>query len=228
MKETAIRELLLAMRDDAYKEFNSKLLPGIDKKTIIGIRVPKLRELAKNLKKEEGMTDFFELLPHQYLEENILHGLLLSEQTDYPGLIKEVERFLPFVDNWQVCDLLSPKIFKKQRKCLKEEALAWMKSAHPYTVRFGIKMLMDHYLDSDFEEAFLSEVGSVKSEEYYVNMMVAWYFATALAKQWDAALPYIKERRLSLWLHRKSIQKAVESRRISSERKDLLRSLRPY
>jgi len=169
---------------------------------------------------------FLEALPHFYFEENQLHAFLLSEMKDFAACLKAVERFLPYIDNWATCDQLSPKVFRKHRQELRDAVWRWIDSGQTYAVRFGIKMLMDHFLDGDFEPVYLEMTASVRSEEYYVRMMVAWYFATALAKQYDAALPYIENRRLDPWTHNKTIQKAVESYRIRPEQKEYLRGLK--
>lgn len=221
-----IREALFAAQDLSYKEFHGKLMPTVDPELIIGVRTPQLRALAKNLKKEPEITAFLTDLPHQYYEENNLHGFLIEQIGDFTQCIVEVNRFLPFVDNWATCDMMSPKCFKKHRKELLKEIETWLACAHTYTVRFGVGMLMTHYLDEDFDPSYLEMVAAIRSEEYYIRMMVAWYFATALAKQYDSALPYLEENRLGIWEHNKTIQKAVESSRISGEIKQYLRTLK--
>lgn len=218
-----IQKELFALQDLKYKEFHSKLMPNIDSDLIIGVRTPDLRNFAKNLTDYE---DFLKALPHKYYEENNLHGFLISQIKDFDRVIEELNRFLPYVDNWATCDMLRPKVFKKSTDKLISEILKWLKSDKTYTIRFGIEMLMCYYLDGEFKEEYLEWVSLVKSEEYYVNMMIAWYFATALAKQWDKTIPYITEKRLSEWVHKKTIQKAKESFRITKEQKEFLKNER--
>lgn len=225
-----IREDLLNMQDQNNAAFQAKLTPGIERELFLGIRVPLLRIYAKQLAKDPERapecSHFLAELPHKYFDENMLHALLVSQMKNYSECLCELEHFLPFVDNWAVCDILSPAVFKKQRQALLEEIPAWIASPHPYMCRFGIEMLMSHFLDADFDPRYLELPAAVRSSEYYVNMMIAWYFATALAKQWDASLPYIQEQRLDRWVHNKTIQKAIESRRITDEQKSLLRSMK--
>lgn len=227
MADSRIQEALFEMQDIAYREFHSKLIPNIEPARIIGVRTPALRKYAKQLGKTAEAAAFLEELPHYYYEENNLHGFLLEQIKDYDECIAAWNRFLPYVDNWATCDMPSPKVFQKHLPELLAQLRQWMDSGETYTVRFAIGMLMRHYLEGEtFSPEYLQWVASVRSEEYYVNMMVAWYFATALAKQWEAAFPYIGERRLSQWCHNKSIQKAVESSRITAEQKNALRKLR--
>lgn len=221
-----IREELFRLQDTAYRDFQSKIMPTVDAKTAVGVRTPELRRLAKQLAKREDVGLFLDNLPHAYFDENQLHAFIVSELRDYEACLREVERFLPYVDNWATCDQMSPKVFKKHRAELLDPIRRWIASDATYTVRFGVGMLMEHYLDDDFDPAYLDMVAAVESEEYYVRMMVAWYFATALAKQYDATIPYLEERRLEPWTHNKAIQKAIESRRISPEQKDYLRGLK--
>lgn len=221
-----ILEQLYALQDKKYAQFQSKLTPTIPPEKIIGVRVPELRKLAKSILREQGNAEFLLQLPHEYYDENILHSLLLSEMKDYETCVSYVDRFLPYVDNWAVCDLLSPKIFAKNKETLMGKIREWSASAQPYTCRFGMEMLMTHFLDADFRPEYLEIPASVRSEEYYVNMMIAWFFATALAKQWEAAISYIQQNRLSLWCHNKTIQKACESYRITAEQKEYLRTLK--
>ena len=221
-----IQEKLFALQDKEYREFQSKLVPGIDRETIIGIRIPVMRKLARSYAKEQESREFLQCLPHTYYDENILHALLVSDINDYQECVEAVDRFLPFVDNWAVCDIFSPKIFKANKKDLIERIRKWSASREPYTCRFGMEMLMRWFLDEDFRPEYLKMPASVRSEEYYVNMMIAWFFATALAKQWDAAFPYIQEDRLSVWVHNKTIQKARESYRITDEQKQILKELK--
>ncbi len=221
-----IREELFSLQDTAYRDFQSKILPTVDAKTAIGVRTPELRRLAKRLVKRDDIGLFLDDLPHTYFEENQLHAFIVSELRDYEACLQEVERFLPYVDNWATCDQMSPKVFRKHHAELLGPIRRWIASDATYTVRFGVGMLMEHYLDDDFDPDYLDTVAAVKSEEYYVRMMVAWYFATALAKQYDATIPYVESRRLEPWTHNKAIQKAIESRRISPETKDYLRGLK--
>ena len=192
---TSLQERLFAMQDKQYAAFQAKLTPGVPVESFIGIRVPVLRKFAKEFTKEAECKDFLHQLPHEYYDENMLHGLLISEVKDYEECIRLTDRFLPFVDNWAVCDIMSPKVFAKHKKELLAKIKTWSKSSHVYTCRFGIETLMSHYLDKDFKAEYLEIPASVRSEEYYVKMMVAWFFATALAKQWDATIPYIEQRR---------------------------------
>lgn len=221
-----IREELFKLQDLNYREFQSKLMPTIPKENIIGVRVPEIRKIAKKYASTHQSEDFIKKLPHKYYDENMLHGLLLSEIKDYDLCLKEVNRFLPYVDNWAVCDIMTPKIFKKHKEELINEIMKWTKSSKIYECRFGIEMLMSHYLDSDFKKEYLEIVASVHSEEYYVNMMIAWFFATALAKKWEDTIKYIENNKLDNWVHNKTIQKARESYRISSEQKEYLKTLK--
>ena len=221
-----IQERLFALRDEKYREFQRSLIPGLPRENIIGIRIPAMRKLAKEFVKEPEAAVFLKQLPHTYYDENILHALLIAEIKDYDACMEAVEAFLPYIDNWAVCDGLSPKVFGKHKAELLEKIRLWIPSEHIYTCRFGIGMLMRWFLDEDFQPGYLELPAAVRSEEYYVNMMRAWYFATALAKQPDAALPWLTEKRLDLWTHNKAIQKAVESRRIPPGMKQLLRGLR--
>ena len=223
---TSLQERLFAMQDKQYAAFQAKLTPGVPMESFIGIRVPVLRKFAKEFTKEAECKEFLHQLPHQYYDENMLHGLLISEVKDYEECIRLTDRFLPFVDNWAVCDIMSPKVFAKHKKELLAKIKTWSKSSHVYTCRFGIEALMSHYLDKDFKAEYLEIPASVRSEEYYVKMMVAWFFATALAKQWDATIPYIEQNRLAPWTHNKTIQKAIESYRITPEQKEYLRTLK--
>lgn len=221
-----IREGLFALQDLGYRDFHSKLMPNIDKERIIGVRTPQLRKLAKEFAQDPEIDDFLSNLPHQYYDENNMHGFIISEIKDYDRSIAEIDRLLPYVDNWATCDLMSPKAFKKNRERLLKDIRRWMKSSKTYTIRFGIEMLMNHFLDDDFSPEYLEWVAAISNDEYYVKMMVAWYFATALAKQYDATLPIIEQKRLEKWTHNKSIQKAVESYRITDEKKKYLKTLK--
>lgn len=221
-----VREELFRLQDTAYREFQLGVMPTVDASTVIGVRTPALRKLAKQLGRRDDVDVFLSDLPHTYFDENQLHAFIVSDMRDYATCVAEVERFLPYVDNWATCDQMSPRVFKRHRAELLESIKRWVASDRIYTMRFGVGMLMEHYLDEDFDPVYLDMVAGVTSEEYYVRMMVAWYFATALAKQYDAAIPFLTEQRLDDWTHNKTIQKAIESRRISAEQKDYLRSLR--
>ena len=222
-----LQQNLFGMRDAAYAAFIAKLTPGFPPSHFIGVRVPLLRTIARSFAKEEAASQrFLSHLPHSYYEEDMLHGMLISLVKDYDRCLDLTERFLPYVDNWAVCDTLSPKVFAKHKAQLLENILRWSGSSHTYTCRFGLRMLMTHFLDASFSAEFLDIPAAIRSEEYYVKMMVAWFFATALAKQWEATLPYLENRQLDPWTHRKTIQKAIESYRIPPERKDYLRTLR--
>ena len=222
----SITKLLFELRDEEYAKFQAKLTPSVDPKLFIGVRVPDVRKLAKELKNDPGVEVFLQELPHKYYDENMLHGLLISEIKDFDIAIKETDRFLPYVDNWAVCDIMSPKVFKKHKTELIECIRKWAKSKKTYTIRFGIEMLMSHYLDDDFKAEYLDIPARIRSDEYYVNMMIAWFFATALTKQWDSAIQYVENVRLDKWTHNKTIQKAVESCRITDEQKSYLRTLK--
>lgn len=222
-----VQRELFEMQDEGYRAFHSKLIPTVDPENIIGVRTPQLRSYAKQFAKRPEATVFLEQLPHTYYEENNLHAFLIEQIKDYEACVAEWNRFLPYVDNWATCDMPRPKVFKKHLQELPVQIRAWMDSGDTYTVRFGIEMLMSLYLEPEtFSLEYVQWVSEVDSEEYYVNMMVAWFFATALAKQWEAVIPYIEERTLSKWCHNKSIQKALESNRITAEQKEYLRSLR--
>ena len=221
-----IRQSLFELQDIKYRDFQVKLIPGKDMETMIGVRTPELRKLAKQMLKREEIGEFLRDLPHRFFDEDQLHAFIVSGIKEYGKCMEELMRFLPYVDNWATCDQMSPGIFKKHRPELLAEIMEWLGSEHTYTVRFGIGMLMQHFLDEDFDPAYPELVAGVHSEEYYVNMMIAWYFATALAKQYDAVLPFIEGRRLEPWTHNKTIRKAVESYRISDEKKEYLRSLK--
>ena len=222
-----LQQNLFGMRDAAYAAFIAKLTPGFPPSHFIGVRVPLLRTIARSFAKEEAASQrFLSHLPHSYYEEDMLHGMLISLVKDYDRCLDLTDRFLPYVDNWAVCDTLSPKVFAKHKAQLLENILRWSSSSYTYTCRFGRRMLMTHFLDDSFSADFLEIPAAIRSEEYYVKMMVAWFFATALAKQWEATLPYLENRQLDPWTHRKTIQKAIESYRIPPERKDYLRTLR--
>ena len=223
-----IQAELFSLQDAEYKAFHSKLMPTIDPDTIIGVRTPALRALARKIKTVPGIDlDLFKAsLPHRYYEENNLHAFLIEQCRDYDTCIWELDCFLPYVDNWATCDMMRPKCFKKHTKELLCKIEQWLTSTHTYTVRFAIEMLMVYFLEENFEPKYLAMVAKIQSDEYYINMMIAWYFATALAKQWDSTLQYLTEERLPLWVHNKTIQKAIESYRITQEQKEMLRRLR--
>lgn len=221
-----IRNDLLSMQDIKYRDFQSKLIPSVDKEYFIGIKTPELRKYAKELLKRDDLVEFFNDLPHKYFDENQVHAFAVSGMKDFDECMVETEKFLPYVNNWATCDQFSPKVFKKHRKELLDYIKVWIKSKETYTVRFAIGMLMEHYLNEDFKEAYPKMVSKVKSDEYYVNMMIAWYFATALAKQYDAVIGYFEEGKLDKWVNNKSIQKACESYRVSDEHKAYLRTLK--
>lgn len=222
----SLQKQLFELQDLKYRDFHSKLLPGIDKEKIIGIRTPQLRKFAKEFAKTKEADLFLQDLPHTYYEENNLHMMLVSWMKDYGACLKEVRRFLPYIDNWATCDLPLPKCFEKHKTELLPEIQSWIMDTHTYTIRYGIGVLMRLYLDEAFLPEFPELVAQVRSEEYYVNMMIAWYMATALAKQWETIIPYIEQKKLPEWVYRKTIQKAVESYRITPEQKAYLKTFR--
>ena len=221
-----ISEELFALQDTEYQVFQSKLMPTIPPETVIGVRTPLLRKLAKELAGTPQAEHFLQSLPHRYYEENNLHAFLIEKIRDYDTALAETERFLPYINNWATCDCFCPKVFAKHKEELLIPLRRWLGSDQTYTVRYAMGMLMRYYLDEDFQPEYLAWVAGVHSEEYYLNMMRAWYFATALAKQPDAALPWLTDRRLDVWTHNKTIQKAVESYRITPEQKAYLRTLK--
>ena len=221
-----IREELFRLQDVKYRDFQRKLIPNVDTDTVIGVRTPELRKYAGQLAKRDDVQLFLEELPHKYFDEYQLHAFIVSGMKDYHQCIAAVNRFLPFVDNWATCDQMSPKIFKKHRQELLDEINIWIRSDHTYTVRFAIGMLMQHFLDEDFDPCYPEMVAEIRSDEYYINMMIAWYYATGLAKQYKVVLPFIENRRLDVWTHNKAIQKSVESYRITPEQKEYLKNLK--
>lgn len=225
MTPEEITERLFEMQDGEYRLFQAKLMPTVDPGNIIGVRTPLLRAFAKELLKQD-CSEFLNSLPHKYYDENNLHGMLICGVKDYTEAVRRMDEFLPYIDNWATCDIISPKVFKKYKAELVSEIDRWLASDRVYTIRFGIEMLMSHYLDDDFRPEYLEKVAAVKHEDYYVKMMVAWFFATALAKQWETTVPYIENARLEKWTHNKSIQKAVESYRITDEQKTHLKSFK--
>ncbi|MBO4890812.1 MAG: DNA alkylation repair protein [Lachnospiraceae bacterium] len=226
MIKEEIRDRLFAESDEKYAKMQEKIIPTVAADSIIGVRTPALRKFAKELAKRDDVSDFLDDLPHKYFDENQLHAFIVSEMKDYESCVAEVTRFLPYVDNWATCDQMSPKVFKKHRQELVDTITDWIGSNRPYTIRFGIGMLMEHFLDEDYDIKYPEIVAKVRSEEYYVNMMIAWYFATALAKQYDTILPFIEKKKLEAWTHNKAIQKSVESYRITPEQKEYLKSLK--
>ena len=221
-----VQKRLFEMQDAEYRDFHAKLVPTMEKTKFIGIRTPMLRKFAKKFGKTEESEIFLQVLPHQYYEENNLHVLLIEQIRDYDKCLEELERFLPHIDNWATCDLLALHMMKKHRDIFIREIYRWIGSDKPYIIRFGISMLMRHYLDEEFKTEYPEKVAAIRSEEYYVNMMRAWYFATALAKQYEKVLPFLEKRQMDVWTHNKTIQKAIESYRITSEQKEYLRTLR--
>lgn len=223
---TPIQAQLFALQDLDYRTFHCKLMPTVDPERVIGVRTPQIRQLAKQLFGTPEGEAFLQALPHRYYEENNLHGALLSLGKSYSWVLEGVNVFLPYVDNWATCDLLSPKVFRKHLPELREEIPRWLADPHPYTVRFSLGMLLSFYWGSDFQREYLDWAAALQREEYYVKMMVAWYFATALAKEYAVTLPYLQAHRLDPWTHNKAIQKAVESTRVSPEHKAYLRTLK--
>lgn len=221
-----IQKRLFELSDEKNADFSAKLTPGIDREKFLGVRIPASRKLAKEIIKENEHKDFLNSLPHKYYDENILHSILISEIKDYDECIKYVDEFLPYVDNWAVCDTMSPKAFKNKHERLMNDILRWVDSDQTYTIRFGLKILMAHFLDNDFKNEYLEISAKIKSDEYYINMMIAWFYATALAKQWDSTIVYIENSVLDKWVHNKAIQKARESYRITAEQKEYLKSLK--
>lgn len=223
----SIMDKLIELEDKEYADFQSKLVPNISRERIIGVRIPKARKLVKEIREEEA-SEFLADLPHYYYDENILHGLLISEIKDYTSTIEELDRFLPFVDNWAVCDIISPKVFRKNdnREKLISDIRRWSKSNHTYTARFGLEMLMTHFLGDDFKKEYLEIPLSIKTDEYYLQMMIAWFFATALSKQWEETIKVLTEKKLEPYVQNKTIQKARESRRITKEQKEFLNRLK--
>ena len=221
-----LKAILLSMKDEKYRDFQSKLMPTVPKEKIIGIRTPILRKFAKDFAKTEESKIFLSSLPHEFYEEDNLHAFLLEQMQDFGECTEAVTKFLPFVDNWATCDSMSPKIFKKHKTELLEYIKNWISAEDTYSVRFGIKMLMEHFLDEDFCPKYAEKVAEIESDEYYIRMMQSWYFATALAKQYEAVLPFIENRKLGTWVHNKAIQKSAESFRINPKQKEYLKTLK--
>ena len=221
-----IRKYLKENADLKYREMQKTIIPTADPDSIIGVRTPELRKMAKALAKRDDIDEFLSDLPHKSFDENQLHAFVLSEMKDYDACMEKLNAFLPYVDNWATCDQMSPKIFKRHKDELLKQIKVWLKSKETYTIRFAIGMLMEHFLDADFDPAYPKMVSKIRSDEYYINMMIAWYFATALAKQYGQIIPFIEEQRLDVWTHNKAIQKSVESYRITDEQKAYLKTLK--
>ena len=221
-----VQQDLFTMQDLKYRDFHAKLMPTVDKDSVIGVRVPMLRAYAKKFGKTEEAKQFLKILPHQYYEENNLHGLLIDQMKDYELCIEELIRFLPYINNWATCDILSVKAVKGHLDSYIKNIYQWLESDYTYTIRFGINMLMRYYLEEEFKIEYPEKVAAIRSEEYYVNMVRAWYFATALAKKYDQVLPFLEEQKMDVWTHNKTIQKAIESYRITPEQKEYLRTLK--
>ncbi|WP_242870348.1 DNA alkylation repair protein [[Clostridium] aminophilum] len=211
-----------------YRDMQIKIIPNLNPESIVGVRTPELRNMAKDSLKTGDYKEFLKELPHKYFEENQMHAFIISGIKDLNECLEELEKFLPYVDNWATCDQMSPKMFKKHRAVLLAHIKEWIASDKPYTIRFGVGMLMEHFLDEDYDPQYPEMVAGIRSEEYYVNMMIAWYFATALAKQYESVLPFLEKKRLDDWTHNKAIQKCVESRRITEEQKKYLKTLKNY
>ena len=226
MDKTNLYRELYDLQDLKYRDMQIKIIPNINPASVIGVRTPELKRMAKDILKAGNYRGFLEELPHKYFEENQLQAFIISGIKDLKECMEELEKFLPHVDNWATCDQMSPKIFRKHKDVLLAHSKEWIDSEKTYTVRFGVGMLMEHFLDEDFDPVYPEMVAKIRSEEYYVNMMIAWYFATALAKQYESILPFIEEKRLDHWTHNKAIQKSVESRRITEEQKLYLKSLK--
>ena len=221
-----VQQDLFTMQDLKYRDFHAKLMPTVDKDSVIGVRVPMLRAYAKKFGKTEEAKQFLEILPHQYYEENNLHGLLIDQMKDYELCIEELIRFLPYINNWATCDILSVKAVKGHLDSYIKNIYQWLESDYTYTIRFGINMLMRYYLEEEFKIEYPEKVAAIRSEEYYVNMVRAWYFATALAKKYAQVLPFLEEQKMDVWTHNKTNQKAIESYRITLEQKEYLRTLK--
>ena len=226
MKRNEIVAELFRLQDKEYARMQAKIIPTVSPDRIIGVRTPALRDFAKRLSKDQNIGEFLSYLPHQYFDEDQLHAFVISLERDFDKCIAEVDAFLPFIDNWATCDQLSPKAFKKEPEKLLPYIQIWIKSDKTYTVRFAIGLLMQHFLDDHFDLKYADEVAGIRSEEYYIRMMIAWYFATALAKQYELVLPYLEDKRLDDWVHNKAIRKSIESYRITDEQKAYLRTLK--
>lgn len=221
-----ILDELLENRDEKYADFNARLIPTIERSKILGVRMPILRKITKSRYTELEENGFLKKLPHKYQEENLIHGIMISEMQNLELCIRELDRFLPFVDNWAVCDVLSPNVLKNNREETLRKVDLWSRSECAYTVRFAISVLMQYFLDKEFNDKYLEKVARIKNDDYYVKMMQAWYFATALTKQWKNTISYLEQKKLSIWVHNKTIQKTIESRIISAENKKYLKALK--
>ena len=226
MNKADLYRKLYDLQDLKYRDMQIKIIPTVEPESVIGVRTPELKSIAKDILKDGNYKGFLEELPHRYFEENQLHAFIISGIKDLNECMEDLETFLPYVDNWATCDQMSPKIFRKHKDVLFSHIKEWVNSEKTYTVRFGVGMLMEHFLDDDFDPKFLKWVAKIRSEEYYLNMMVAWFFATALAKQYEVTLPFIEKRVLDAWTHNKTIQKAIESYRITDEQKAYLKTLK--
>ena len=226
MDKTDLHKKLYSLQDMKYRDMQIRIIPSINPESVIGVRTPELKRMATDVLKAGDYQEFLNELPHKYFEENQLQAFIISGIKDLNECMEELEKFLPYVDNWATCDQMSPKIFRKHRKELLTHIKKWIKAEKTYTVRFGVGMLMEHFLDEEFDPEYPAMVAEIRSEEYYVNMMIAWYFATALAKQYESVLPYLEQKRLDDWTHNKAIQKSLESRRITEEQKIYLKSLK--
>lgn len=224
--QTGVQAQLLSMAEEKYKTFQCSLMPTVAKSKVLGVRIPMLRKLAKEIASSSACAEFLDSLPHKYYEEDNLHGLLICRMQNYEETIAALDRFLPYVDNWATCDLIAPKSFLKRPEKLLTKVKEWIDSDHPYTVRFGIGVLLRYYLDEGFSPELLQIVAKIQSNAYYVNMMIAWYLATALAKQYEYTIPLIEQSVLSKWIHNKTIQKAIESYRITEKKKLYLKTLK--
>lgn len=227
MTNEEIRNCLFELKDEKYKEFTLKIIPGLEPDNVIGVRTPQIAKIAKEIIKSGDYSSFLDDCPHKYYEEMGIHVAIINSMKDYDSVIREIDRFIPYVDNWATCDGIKPrKAFSKNCDRLIIDAKRWIKSEHIYTKRFGIEMIMNFFLDDNFKREYNDLVASIRSDEYYINMMIAWYFATALAKQYNDTIPFIENRRLDEWTHKKTIQKARESYRITEEQKEYLKSLK--
>ena len=226
MNKADLHRKLYDLQDLKYRDMQIKIIPTVEPESVIGVRTPELKSIAKDILKDGNYKGFLEELPHKYFEENQLHAFIISGIKDLGECMEELEKFLPHVDNWATCDQMSPKIFRKHKDVLFSHIKEWVNSEKTYAVRFGVGMLMEHFLDDNFDPLYPELVAKLRSEEYYVNMMIAWFFATALAKQYESILPFIEEKKLDDWTHNKAIQKSLESRRITEEQKLYLKSLK--
>lgn len=226
MSAVDIQQELFALQDEKYGDFHAKLIPAVDRAQIIGVRTPNLRKMAKKIVKDSDYSEFLRDLPHQYLDENTLHALIISEIKDYAIAMDYTEKFLPYIDNWATCDMFAPKVFKKYPDLVYEKIKVWLNSSHTYTVRFGIVTLMSNFLDEEFKPEMLDRLANIHSEEYYINMALAWCWCESLIKQYDRAIGYFTAQKLPKWVHNKALQKARESYRFTKEEKEYFKSLK--